>query len=86
MGDVSIPILSGGLCACRTSHSKTIDFQKIFYLNFFTFTNMNINKETDEFPEIVLHSEKAKELDKKIQEGKVVCNLEDPDSCESCSG
>lgn len=47
---------------------------------------MNITKETDEFPEVVLQSDKAKELDKKIQEGKVVCNLEDPDNCESCSG
>lgn len=47
---------------------------------------MNITKETDEFPEVVLSSDKAKELDKKIQEGKIVCNLKDPDNCESCSG
>jgi hypothetical protein len=47
---------------------------------------MNITKETEEFPEVVLKVKQAKELDKKIQEGKVVCNLEDPDNCESCSG
>jgi len=47
---------------------------------------MNITKETDEFPEVVLNNPKMKELDKKIKEGKVTCNLDSPDECENCSG
>lgn len=47
---------------------------------------MNITKETEEFPEIVLNNAKMKELDKQIEQGKVSCNIENPEDCESCSG
>ena len=47
---------------------------------------MNITKETEEFPEVILENSKMKELDKKIQEGEVSCNLDNPEECENCSG
>ena len=47
---------------------------------------MNITKESEEFPEIPLSINKFKELDNKIEKKEVVCDLKDPDNCESCSG
>jgi hypothetical protein len=47
---------------------------------------MNITKETEEFPEVILNNSKMKELDKKIENKEVTCDIKDPENCESCSG
>jgi hypothetical protein len=47
---------------------------------------MNITKETEEFPEIVLDNPKIKELERKIQNKEIVCDLDNPEECENCSG
>ena len=47
---------------------------------------MNITKETEEFPEVILNNKKMEELDKQLKEGTKQCSINDPDNCESCSG
>jgi hypothetical protein len=47
---------------------------------------MNITKETEEFPEVILNNPKMKELDKKIENKEITCDIKDPENCESCSG
>ena len=47
---------------------------------------MNITKETEEFPEVILNNSKMEELDKQLKDGTKQCSIDNPEDCESCSG
>ena len=40
----------------------------------------------EEFDISFLDPKKLKECEDKIKSGEITCNIEDPESCESCSG
>ena len=46
---------------------------------------MNITKETDEFPNF-LDPERVKRTEDKIKNKEIVCDIKNPEDCESCSG
>jgi hypothetical protein len=75
-----------GVSTCVGSHTQKLPtFKKFFPQIFFTFTVMNITKETDEFPNF-LDPERVKRTEDKIKNKEIVCDIKNPEDCESCSG
>ena len=81
-----------GLWVCRNSHSTTLNFKKIFLekiiiLAILNKTKLNNKKQeelNDDMMPSFLDQSKLNEINSKMEEGKLTCNIDNPEACENC--